>query len=159
MTSENKIKELLSGSGKTLSAAESCTGGMISHLITTIPGSSGYYLGSVTSYAVAVKNKLLGVGLDTINNNGIVSSAVAESMAEGVRRLTGSTYSVATTGWADSQGDEREPAGTVWVAVSGPRGTESFRFQSDGTRKQKIGRFARFALKKLSVYISKDLKV
>jgi len=155
---ENRIKELLAGSGKTLSVAESCTGGMISHLITTVSGSSEYYLGSVTSYAVPVKNKVLGVGLQTIEDNGIVSSAVAAEMAEGVRELTGSTFSVSTTGWADSTGDEREPAGTVWVGISGPAGTETFRFHSDGTRKQKIGRFARFALRKLAVYICNYLK-
>lgn len=154
---ELKIKNLLTGSGKTLSVAESCTGGMISHLLTSVSGSSEYYLGSVTSYAVPVKEKVLGVDVSVIRDNGIVSSAVACAMAEGVRNLTGSTYSVATTGWADSQGDERESAGTVWVAVSGPKGSRSFRYHCEGSRKQKIGRFARFALRKLAVYISMDI--
>lgn len=156
-TLEASIGKLLRGTGKTLSAAESCTGGMISHLITTVPGSSEYYLGSVTSYAIPVKEQLLGVHSETIDNQGIVSSAVAAEMAEGVRRLTGSTYSISTTGWADSYGDEREPAGTVWVAISGPEGTVTKRFNFRNDRKRNIERFAASALNELRKYISDSL--
>ena len=109
---QNRIASLLKGSGRTLSAAESCTGGQISHLITTVSGSSEYYLGSVTSYAVAVKEKVLGVPAATVREHGVVSSEVAAAMAEGVRALTGSTFAVATTGLAEG-GDERYPEGTV----------------------------------------------
>lgn len=154
---EEILGSLLRGSGKTVAAAESCTGGMIAHLITTVSGSSEYFLGSVTSYAVPVKEKVLGVSLDTINNNGIVSSAVAEAMAEGVRKLLNSTYSVATTGWADTYGDEREPAGTVWMAVSGPAGTVSRRFHASETRKRNIELFADAALEFLVEQIRKDI--
>lgn len=150
---ENAIGALLKGTGKTLSVAESCTGGEISHLITTVPGSSEYYLGSVTSYAVPIKEKILGVNGSTIDNYGIVSSNVAAEMAEGVRRLTGSTYSVATTGWADSYGDDREPAGTVWIAVSGPKGTKTKRACYHNDRKRNIERFAATALNFLRIYI------
>lgn len=153
---ERTVGKLLKGSGKTLSVAESCTGGEISHLLTTVPGSSEYYLGSVTSYAVPVKEKVLGVSDDTINSFGIVSSNVAAEMAEGVRRLTGSTYSVATTGWADSYGDEREPAGTVWIAVSGPHGTLTKRACYHNDRKRNIERFAATALDFLRLYILSD---
>ena len=156
-TLEATIGEMLKGTGMTLSCAESCTGGMISHLITTVPGASEFYLGSVTSYAVAIKNKLLGVSLETVEKNGIVSSAVAEAMAEGVRKLTGSTYSVATTGWADNYGDEREPAGTVWVGISGPNGTKSTRFNYRNPRKRNIERFAASALNELRKMIADDL--
>ena len=152
-TLQSAIGKLLRDSGMTLSAAESCTGGMISHLITTVPGSSEYYLGSVTSYAVPVKNAVLGVKLEVIEENGIVSSAVAAAMAEGVRRLTGSTFAVATTGWADSYGDEREPAGTVWVAVTGPAGTRTARFNYKNDRVRNIERFAASALNELRRYI------
>lgn len=145
-TLEATIGRLLRGKGETLSVAESCTGGMISHLITTVPGSSEYYLGSVTSYAVAVKNKVLGVPLKTVETYGIVSSEVAAAMAEGVRNLTGSTWAVATTGWADSSGDEHEPAGTVWIAVSGPSGTVTERKNYRNDRKRNIERFAASAL-------------
>ena len=154
-TLESAIGKLLRGSGCTLSAAESCTGGEISHLITTIPGSSEYYLGSVTSYAAEIKCKVLGVKRETIDTEGIVSSAVAAAMAEGVRRLTGSTYSVATTGWADAYGDEHEPAGTVWIGVSGPSGTVTERKQYRNDRKRNIERFAASALDLLRRYIEK----
>ena len=157
MTSQEKLKALLSLTGKTLCTAESCTGGMISHLITTVPGSSEYYLGSVTSYSPEIKKSLLGVSPGTIENNGIVSSAVAETMAEGVRKLMGGTYSVATTGWADSYGDEHEPAGTVWIAVAGPRGTVSMKFQKSERRTTNIRAFAAAALKFLVHYIETDI--
>lgn len=154
--SEFQIGDLLKGSGKTLCAAESCTGGMISHLITTVPGSSGYYLGSVTSYSPVIKGKLLGVSAGTIDKFGIVSSKVASGMAEGVRSLMGATYSVATTGWADAYGDEFEPAGTVWIAVSGPSGTKTRRFRHDEGRCPNIEAFAAAALDFLLEYIRED---
>ena len=150
------IGDLLRGSGKTLSAAESCTGGMISHLLTTVPGSSEYYLGSVTSYAVSVKEKLLGVPSETISANGVVSSEVAAAMAEGVRRVTGSTYSVSTTGLAGPGGDGTNPEGTVWIGVSGPHGTITKRFQYHNDRKRNIERFAASALDLLRRYILAD---
>lgn len=150
------IGAMLRGTGRTISCAESCTGGMISHLVTGVPGASEYYLGSVTSYAARIKEKVLGVNEQIIEDYGIVSSEVAGAMAEGVRRLTGSTYSVATTGWADAYGDEREPAGTVWVGVSGPHGTETFRFNYKSDRKHNIERFAASALNELRKYIVAD---
>ena len=155
-TLEAVIGSLLRGSGKTLSCAESCTGGMISHLITTVSGSSEYYLGSVTSYHPAVKAKVLGVDPGTIEREGIVSAAVAAAMAKGVRALTDSTYAVATTGWADAYGDEREPAGTVWVGVDGPHGTCTKKFNFRIDRKRNIERFAASALNELRKYILLD---
>lgn len=153
-TLESVIGSQLRGTGRTLSVAESCTGGMISHLLTTVPGASEYYLGSVTSYAIPVKEALLGVQAGTIADNGIVSAAVAVEMAEGVRRLTGSTFSVATTGWADAYGDEHEPAGTVWVGVSGPEGAVAARFNYRNDRRRNIERFAAAALNELRKYIA-----
>ena len=153
-TLEATIGALLRGSHRTLSVAESCTGGMISHLLTTVPGASEYYLGSVTSYAIPVKEALLGVRAKTIRDHGIVSAAVAAEMAEGVRRLTGSTFSVTTTGWADAYGDEHEPAGTVWVGVSGPEGTLTARFTYHNDRTRNIERFAAAALNELRKYIA-----
>lgn len=157
-TLQGTIGRLLRGSGRTLSAAESCTGGEIAHLITTVPGASEYFLGSVTSYAPSVKTRVLGVPGETIENCGIVSSEVAAAMAEGARRLTGSTYSVATTGWADSYGDEREPAGTVWVGVAGPNGTKTARFNYRNDRRRNIERFSASALNELRKMIESDSK-
>ena len=157
-TLQNAVGALLRGTGKTLSAAESCTGGMISSLITSVPGASEYYLGSVTSYAVAVKESVLGVGHDVVETCGVVSSEVAAAMAEGVRKLTGSTYSVTTTGLAGPAGDERNPVGTVWIGVSGPHGTTTVRRVYKNDRKRNIERFTSAALDELRLYILQDSK-
>lgn len=154
-TVEYRISDLLKGSGNTLSAAESCTGGRISHLITTVSGSSGYYLGSVTSYAISVKEKILGVSKETIEKYGVVSDKVAAEMAEGIRKVTGSTYSVATTGLAEG-GDDRYPEGTVWIGVSGPSGTVTEMFTCNLGRKGNIRRFAYHALLFLETYIKNN---
>lgn len=146
---------MLKNSGRTLSAAESCTGGQISHLITTVSGSSSYYLGSVTSYAIPVKEKVLGVPGEIIRQHGVVSSEVAAAMAEGVRRLTGSTFAVSTTGLAEG-GDERYPEGTVWIGVTGPAGTITKKYHCDLGRKGNIRRFATTALRFLSSYIENN---
>ncbi|MBP5536922.1 MAG: nicotinamide-nucleotide amidohydrolase family protein [Bacteroidales bacterium] len=153
---EAVIGALLRGSGKTLSCAESCTGGMVSHLLTTVSGSSEYFLGSVVSYDPSVKTKVLGVDPGTIGKDGIVSSAVAAEMARGARALTGSTYSVSTTGWADAYGDENEPAGTVWIGVDGPLGTCTKKYNFRNDRKRNIERFAASALNELRKYILED---
>lgn len=149
---QNRIADLLKGTATTLSAAESCTGGQISHLITMVSGSSSYYLGSVTSYAIKVKETVLNVPSELIDNYGVVSSEVAAAMAEGVRELTGSTYSVATTGLAEG-GDSRYPEGTVWIGVSGPKGTVTTLYQCNKGRVGNIRSFAIAALKELEKYI------
>lgn len=156
-TLEHAIGELLKASGKTLAVAESCTGGEISHLITTVPGSSQYYLGSVTSYAIPVKEKILGVPHDTIEKCGVVSSEVAAAMAEGVRKALGSDYSVATTGFAGKEGEGDIPGGTVWVGVSTPSGTKTATFRYRNDRKRNIERFAASALFFLLTEIKSDL--
>ena len=154
-TVQEQVAGLLKASGATLSAAESCTGGQISHLLTTVSGSSAWYLGSVTSYAIPVKEKVLRVPSETIRENGVVSSAVASAMAEGVRKLMGSTYAVATTGLAEG-GDERYPEGTVWIGVAGPGGTITRKYHCDLGRKGNIRRFATIALQTLAHYIKID---
>lgn len=150
-----RIAEILKAKSETLSAAESCTGGYISHLVTMVSGSSSYYLGSVTSYAIKIKERVLGVPAETIDKNGVVSSEVAAAMAEGVRALTGSTWSVATTGLAEG-GDERYPEGTVWIGVSGPNGTKTRIYHCNLGRKANIRRFARVALETMEDYITKE---
>lgn len=146
-TLEGRLGALLKEEGRTISAAESCTGGEIAHLITTVPGSSSYFLGSVTSYAIAVKVKILGVKQETIDTYGVVSSQVAEEMALGVKRLTGSDYSIATTGYAGpGGGDDVNPEGTVWVAAATPQGVYTRKFNYHNDRKRNIQRFAASAL-------------
>lgn len=158
-TLEGCIGRMLAESGKTLSVAESCTGGLISSLITSVPGSSGYYLGSVTSYANSVKGNVLGVPEEIIAKYGAVSSECVARMAEGVRRLTGSDYSVATSGIAGpGGGTDSKPVGLVWVGVSSPKGTETFSFRFRHDRKRNIERFAASALNILRIRIVNELK-
>jgi nicotinamide-nucleotide amidase len=157
-TLQNCIGRILEAAGKTISVAESCTGGLISHLFTSIPGSSVYYLGSVTSYANSVKERVLGVPAEIIKKHGAVSSECAAAMASGVRELTGSNFSVATTGIAGpGGGSEEKPVGTVWVGVSSEEGTETFKIQYKGDRIRNIERFAAFALNKIREKIIKEL--
>ena len=156
-TLEAALGKLLKERGETVSAAESCTGGEIAHLFTSVSGSSTYFLGSVTSYAVSVKEKVLGVPAQLIKEHGVVSSEVAAAMAEGVRRVTGSTYSVATTGLADKDGDGVNPGGTVWIGVAGPRGTRTVKYCYKNDRARNIERFAASALNFLRLYIENQL--
>ena len=149
MRIEERIAQLLKGSGMTLSAAESCTGGRISHLITTVSGSSAYYLGSVTSYAVSVKENVLSVPSSTIRQHGVVSAEVAAAMAQGVQALTGSSFAVSTTGLAEG-GDDCYPEGTVWIAAAFPGGVRTLLYQYNHGRKDNIRRFAIVALRFLA---------
>ena len=158
-TLERCIGRILASEGKTLSTAESCTGGSISAMITSVPGSSAYFLGSVTSYANSVKTGVLGVSEDIIDRYGAVSSQCVAAMAEGVRKLTGSDYSVATSGIAGPDGGSSEkPVGLVWIGVSSAKGTETFSavFRSD--RKRNIERFASTALNHLRIKLVNELK-
>lgn len=157
-TLESAVGDLLKAYGKTLSTAESCTGGMISSLITSVPGSSEYFLGSVTSYANGVKENVLGVPTEIIAEHGAVSSECVAAMAEGVRRITSSDYSVATSGIAGpGGGSEEKPVGTVWIGVSSDNGTETFRLKFNSDRKRNIERFSSSALHILLNKIKKEL--
>ncbi len=157
---EALIGRLLSGAGKTLSAAESCTGGLISELMTSVPGSSSYYLGSVTSYANSVKTGVLQVPEDIILEHGAVSSECVAKMAEGVRRLTGSDFSVATSGIAGpGGGSDLKPVGLVWIAVSSEKGTETFSHVFRNDRKRNIERFAASALNHLRKKIESEINM
>ena len=156
---ETAIGLILKEHGLTLSCAESCTGGEIAHLITSVSGSSAYFLGSVTSYAVSVKENVLGVPADVIGRCGVVSSEVAAAMAQGVRTLTGSDYAVATTGLAGPSGDEFNPVGTVWIGATGPRGTKTVKYVYKNDRKRNIERFAASALNFLRLMILEDLSI
>ena len=158
-TLENCIGSILKTVGKTVSAAESCTGGTIAALLTSVAGASEYFLGSVTSYANSVKTGVLGVDPEIISSHGAVSSECVAAMAEGVRKLTGSDYSVATSGIAGpGGGSEEKPVGTVWIGVSSHMGTETFRMVFKGDRKRNIERFAANALNKLREKLVNELK-
>lgn len=157
-TLENCIGKLLKRHGKTLSTAESCTGGLIASLITSVAGSSEYYLGTVVSYANSVKQGVLGVPEEILINHGAVSSECVAAMADGVRKLTGSDFSVATSGIAGpGGGSEEKPVGLVWIGVSSQLGTETFRLVFNSDRKRNIERFASSALHKILQKLQKEL--
>ncbi len=123
----------------TLSIAESCTGGYISHLITAIPGSSSFFLGGVVSYANEVKINMLDVPEGIIQKHGAVSIQTVEKMAEGIREKTGSDISLATSGiMGPGGGTDEKPVGYVCVAISTAKKTTSTTFQFRFDRKRNI---------------------
>ena len=149
-TLQECVGRILNAHRKTLSTAESCTGGTISQLITSVPGSSAYFLGGVTSYANSVKTGVLGVPEEIISRHGAVSAECVEKMAEGVRELTGSDFAVATSGIAGpGGGSEEKPVGLAWIGISSANGTETYKVQYNGDRKRNIERSAAYALNKL----------
>jgi nicotinamide-nucleotide amidase len=123
---ERLVGELLKERKATLALAESCTGGAIAQLITSVPGSSAYFIGSVVAYSNQIKEKVLGVDPASIEQHGAVSRDVAEQMAEGVRKRFGADYSIATSGIAGPDGGtDEKPVGTTWIAVASGNTTES----------------------------------
>lgn len=116
---EKSIGKILNESESSLSVAESCTGGYLSHLLTSIPGSSAYFMGGVVSYSNQAKMDVLKVKQETLTKFGAVSEQTAIEMAEGVRNLMKTTYGIATSGIAGPDGGtEEKPVGTVWLAVT-----------------------------------------
>jgi PncC family amidohydrolase len=116
--------------GRTVAAAESCTGGLVAHLITEVPGSSGYFRGGVVAYSDDVKRAALGVPDDVLRSHGAVSAQVAVAMAEGVRSRLGADLAVGVTGIAGpAGGTEAKPVGLVYVAVAGASGPLVRRYQ------------------------------
>ena len=121
--------------GLTLATAESCTGGLVGHVITEQPGSSAYYLGGVVAYADRTKAGLLDVPEATLAAHGAVSAQVAAAMAEGVLRRCGADLAVAVTGIAGPEGgSEAKPVGLTYVAIAGVAGTEVRRHLWHGDR-------------------------
>lgn len=109
--------------GWTLAVAESCTGGLVGHSITEVPGCSTFFMGGVISYANEVKHHLLGVPMETLDAHGAVSQQTALAMAQEVRRLLAADVGLAVTGIAGpTGGTPAKPVGTAFVAVSTPRG-------------------------------------
>ena len=136
--------------GLTLATAESCTGGLVGHLVTGIPGSSGYYLGGAITYADRIKHELLGVPDTTLQAHGAVSAQVAAAMAEGACRRFGVDLAVAVTGIAGPDGgSEAKPVGLTYVAVAGVAGTEVRRHQWHGDREANTRQSAEAALRLL----------
>ena len=155
-TVQSVVADLLLARGESLAAAESCTGGALSAKFTAMSGASAYFMGGVVSYSNEVKNQVLGVSADDLNKYGAVSEPVARQMAEGVRRVCGTTWGVSTTGIAGPTGGTPDkPVGTVWMAVAGPDGTEALCLNHGRLRAQNIERAATAAINMLRLRLLK----
>lgn len=144
---QHVVGKILSERNQTIATAESCTGGYIAHLLTSVPGSSGYYLGSTLTYAYEVKTSLLDIPLELMLRHGSVSEEVACMMAENVRNKLGSDYALSTTGVAGPGGGTIEkPVGTVWIGIASKDGVEAKRFQFGDNRERNIQRSGQTAL-------------
>jgi nicotinamide-nucleotide amidase len=123
--------------GETLAVAESCTGGLVAQRITSVPGSSDYFLGGLLVYTEATKQALAGVPADLLREHSAVSEPVAEAMARGARERTGATWGLSVTGIAGpGGGSEANPVGTVIVAVAGPGRCRTHRYRFLGDRER-----------------------
>lgn len=119
MSEEKYLIEKLITSGKTLATAESCTGGLIGKLLTDVSGSSAAYLGGIISYSNEVKNAVLGVPQELLDNDGAVSEPVAKAMAEGAKKTIGTDLAVSVTGIAGPKSDNtNKPVGLVFIGVA-----------------------------------------
>lgn len=150
---------LLQEQGATLSTAESCTGGYIAHLMTSMSGSSKYFNGSIVSYANSAKEELLDVDAENIKKFGAVSQAVVEKMALSSVVKLKSTYAIATSGIAGPTGaTKNKPVGTVWIAVAGPFGVESKKYSFGKNRMSNINKTAIMAMDMLKREMQKIVK-
>jgi len=138
----------------TLAVAESCTGGLIGHRLTNVPGSSTYFLGGIISYAYDAKERLLGVSHDTLYNYGAVSEQTAREMARGARRALGADVAVSVTGIAGPGGAmPGKPVGLTWIALSARDADEARQYIWSGDREANKAQSAEAALALLAAYL------
>jgi len=150
------VGELLIAGGLYLAVAESCTGGLIGHLITNVPGSSSYYLGSVTAYANQAKVRLLGVAPTTLEQYGAVSAETVIEMARGIRQVLSAEVGLAVSGIAGPDGGTPEkPVGLVWIGLSAPGLEQAWHYLWPGDRLQVKEQTARQALQLLVDYLKR----
>ncbi len=141
------VGNLLKEFKRTVSTAESCTGGRIAAALTEFAGSSAFFMGGAVAYANEAKTSLLGVDADAIRSHGAVSQPVIEAMAYGARLRFGTDFAVATSGIAGPDGgSDAKPVGTVWIAVAGPNGVKSNLHSFGGDRERNIVRAVQAAL-------------
>jgi nicotinamide-nucleotide amidase len=151
---EQDVVSLLCQRGLTLGVVESATGGLLSHLITNVPGSSDCYLGSITSYSNQAKTSIVDVSEDSINRHGAVSPQVAEEMAQGGRRVLGADICLTDTGIAGPGGSTPEkPVGLFYIGLSHKGGTFSRKHIFTGNREENKRRAAETALTWVKEYL------
>lgn len=157
---ESVVGKLLGAHGLSVSTAESCTGGYIAHLITTVAGSSRYYKGTAVSYANEAKVNVLGVDAETLARTGAVSEEVAIQMAEGAKRIFNTDFAIGTTGVAGPDGGSPEkPVGTVWIAIASPTRTYALKYLMGTHRERNIRKTALQALQMLRKEILHEIKI
>lgn len=147
-STEEKIAELFRQKRMTLAIAESCTGGLISHRITNIPGSSKFFKGGVVAYSNEMKTSILGVSRKAIRDHGAASSDIAHAMAEGAKRVLKSDIAMAITGIAGpTGGTDKKPVGLAFMAFSGRKTVRIHKILFKGNRVTTKKRFSDAALK------------
>jgi PncC family amidohydrolase len=148
MSIEKAIGDLLREKGWALSAAESCTGGLVSDRITNVPGSSDYFEGGMVTYSIRAKARYLAIPLKYIERHGVVSAQVARRMAQGVRKAFHTTCGLSTTGVAGpAGGTEKTPVGTVFIGVSSGKKTSVKKVHLKGSRRKIKEEAARLSLR------------
>ena len=151
---------MLKAKRKTLAVAESCTGGYVSHLITSVAGSSDYFKGSVVAYSNSIKQNVLGVNMKSLEEFGAVSEQVAKEMAVGVKNIFNTDFAVATTGIAGpGGGSEEKPTGMVWIAIAGENNVFATKFQFGSDRELNIIRSGQTALQLLRLAILRGQRI
>jgi len=156
ITMEIVIGRILKERDKTVATAESCTGGYIAHLITSVPGSSAYFTGSVVSYDNNVKKNILGVREDTLQTVGAVNEETVIQMAKGVLRIMQTDYAIAVSGiMGPDGGTPDKPVGTVWIAVGNEQSVETKKMHFRFDRKRNIELTSINALNLLRLFILK----
>jgi PncC family amidohydrolase len=153
------IGELLRARGWRLAVAESCTGGLIGHRLTNVPGASTYYQGSVTAYAYEAKVRLLGVRWETLEQHGAVSEATVLEMAKGVRRALAADIGLSVSGIAGPGGGTPEkPVGLAWIGLSHGDYHTAWRYLAAGDRVTNKEQTAERALQALVEYLRRAVK-
>jgi nicotinamide-nucleotide amidase len=141
-TMEEIIAQILTENHATIAVAESCTGGLLAERVTTLSGSSAYFVGGVVCYSNELKSSLVGVPAELIASKGAVSSEVALALADGIRKRTGATIGIGITGIAGPTGGTPEkPVGLVHIGIADERSTRERKFQFPGDR-ERIRNFA-----------------
>lgn len=155
-TIEKVVSNLLTQENLSISTAESCTGGKIASMLTSISGSSSYFRGSVVAYSNQIKQKVLGVSPEKLDKFGAVSEEVVKEMADGVRKLMNTDISIATSGIAGPGGGTKEkPVGTVWIAISHKEQTLAIKYLLGNARRRNIRKTSVLALNYLRKLLTK----
>ena len=148
------IGKILKAKSKTMGTAESCTGGFIAHLITSVSGSSAYYKGSVVSYANEIKENILGVKKETLLSVGAVSEETVKEMVKGAISKLNVDFALATSGiMGPDGGTDEKPVGTVWIAAGNKEKVETLKLNLRFDRQRNIGMTATNALNFLRKFI------